>query len=122
MSKPDDASNDRKTQLRADLRTAMKDRRMSEVKVLRALIATLDNAEAPSVSTEGAAPLPVDFHSGSAEVERLVLSHSQVNNLLLTEIQEREQAATELERVGRADRAEVLRAEIQIVRRYLDSR
>ncbi len=121
MNNCNDASNDRKNRIRVDLRAAMKDQRMSEVKVLRALVSALDNAEAPPAQTEGAAPLPVDFHSGSAEVERLLLSSSQVNDLLLAEIQEREYAAVELERVGRADRAEALRAEVQIVRRYLDS-
>jgi len=43
-----DAGGEMKVRLRADLRAAMKDRRAVEAKVIRALIAALDNAEAPS--------------------------------------------------------------------------
>lgn len=117
---PEDTSAKMKARLRADLRTAMKERRATEVKALRALIAALDNAEAPSVDHEQTVQLPHDFYEGSAEVERLLLSQSHVLDLLLTEINEREQSAIELERVGQTDRAEDLRLEAQVIRCYLE--
>lgn len=115
---PQDAANDMKARLRADLRIAMKDRRAGEAKLLRALVAAIDNAEAPL----GHGDKPVeshDFRSGSAEVERLRLGDTGVRDILAAEIDERERAAAELESLGMKDRAETLRDEILLARRYL---
>ena len=106
--------------MRADLRAALKARRTDEAKVVRALVAAIDNAEAPPLPAAETASLPHRFESGAAEVERLRLSRSRLRQLLLAEIQEREQAAAELERLNRTDRAKALRAEALIARRYLD--
>lgn len=108
-------ANDMKERLRADLRAAMKDRRLAEVKVLRALIAALDNAEAPAGPAANA-PWSGD---GPTEIARLILSDADVQRAIGAELGEREQAVIELERVGRAEHAETVRAEALVVRRYL---
>jgi hypothetical protein len=59
-----------------------------------------------------------DFKAWSAEVARLLLNGARVNEILQAEIAEREHAAVEMERLQMPDRAEALRAEILIIRRY----
>jgi uncharacterized protein YqeY len=109
-----------KARLRTDLRTAMKDRRTIEAKVIRALIAAIDNAEAPPAHEGQTALVHHQFRSGSAEIERLLLSGTRVRGVIAEDIQERERAAAEMERLGMMDRAEVLRAEAVIAKRYID--
>jgi hypothetical protein len=116
----EDAGRDMKARLRADLRTAMKDRRTIEAKVIRALVAAIDNAEAPPTHAGQTALVHHHFRSGSAEVERLLLSRSHVRHVLLAEIHERERAAAELERLEKMDRAEALRAEALLAKRYIE--
>lgn len=116
----EDAGQAMKARLRADLLTAVKGRRTVEAKVIRALVAAIDNAEAPPVTAAGtAAQTPHDFHGRTAEIERLRLSPPQVLQVLQAEVDERERAATELDRLEHRDRAEILRAEAHIARRYL---
>ena len=109
-----------KARLRADLRKAMKDRCNIETKVIRVLVAAIDNAEAPSVEAGDTASVHHDFLSGLAEVERPLLSRSRVRHILSTEVEERERAAAELERLEEMDRAEALRAEALIAKRYIE--
>jgi uncharacterized protein len=116
----DDAGRDMKARLRADLRTAMKDRRAIEAKVIRALIAAIDNAEAPPAHEGQTALAHHHFRSGSAEIERLLLSGAHVHGVIVADIYERERAAAEMERLGIMDRAEALRAEAVIAKRYVD--
>jgi uncharacterized protein len=116
---PDDAGRDMKARLRADLRAAMKDRRAIEAKVIRALIAAIDNAEAPPAEGQTASAHH-DFRAGSAEIERLLLSGAHVHRVIVADIHEREHAAAEMERLGMMDRAEALRAEAVIAKRYID--
>lgn len=116
----EDAGKEMKARLRADLSVALKERRTDEAKVVRTLLAAIDNAEAPPLPGGQAAAVPHRFESGAAEVERLRLGRSHLRRLLLTEIEERERAAAELDRLGRADRATALRAEVLVARRYLD--
>jgi len=117
---PVDAGSDMKARLRVDLRAAMKEGRTVEARIIRALIAAIDNAEAPSVHTGQTALVQHLFRSGSAEVERLLLSESQVRDVLLAEIHERERAAVELERLQKIDRAEALRAEALLAKHYIE--
>jgi uncharacterized protein len=105
----DDPAVAMKTRLRQDLRTATKGRRADEISILRSLVAALDNAEAPAATSPAA-----------AEVERLLLTDSQVRDVLRAEIGQRDQAANEFERLGHPDRAESLRVEVGIARRYLN--
>lgn len=108
-----------KDRLRVDLRIAMKNRHTTEAKVIRSLIAAIDNTEAPPVHEAQRALVQHRFRRGSAEVERLLLSGSQVRDLLLAEIHERERAVVELDRRGKTDRAEALRAELLVAKRYI---
>lgn len=116
----EDAASDMKARLRADLRAAMKGRRTVEAKVIRELVAAIDNAEALSTQAGQAALITDHFRSRSAEVERLLLDRTQVHDVLLAEIHERERAAAELERLEMMVRAEALRAEALLARRYID--
>ena len=117
---PENAADDLKLRLRADLRKAMKERLPAEVKVLRALLAAIDNAEAPPLPEGSGAAVQHAFASGSAEVERRRLGRDDLHRLLAAEIQEIQQAAAELQRRGREESAEALRAEALVARRYLE--
>ncbi len=114
-----DAGSDMRARLRVDLRTAMKEKRSTEAKVIRALIAAIDNAEAPPARAGKMAFVQHLFPSGSAEAERLLLSGSQVRDILLAEIRESERAVAEMERLGKIDRAVALRSEALFAKRYL---
>nr|WP_145959201.1 GatB/YqeY domain-containing protein [Rhizobium sp. ACO-34A] len=115
-----DTAHAMKTRLRADLRVAMKEGRSSEAKLIRALVAAIDNAEAPPLRAGERATDQHRFHDGSAEVERLSLTSAQVRAVLVAEMQEHERAAAEMSRVGRPDRADALHAETLLVRRYIE--
>jgi hypothetical protein len=115
----DDNASQMKHRLRADLTLAMKSGRKSEVALVRELIAAIDNAQAAPARVERASLIQHDFRSGSAEVVRRFLSADQIRELLLADIEKRQQAAAEYDRVGNATAAEALRAEAQWVRRYL---
>lgn len=104
-----DRRHDIKTRMRADLLAAMKDKRSAEVRTIRALIAAIDNAEAPPISAD----------NNSTEVERLLLSDADVRDVLMNELNERETAASELERLGETERAGAVRTEALVTRRYL---
>ena len=56
---------------------------------------------------------------GSSEVQRLALYEDRVRAILVAQQTEREAAAVELDRVGRADLAETSRAEVAVIQRYL---
>lgn len=105
--------------MRADLLAAMKARRTEEAGVLRSLIAALDNAEAPPLPAGQSSADQHKFVQGSAEVDRLSLDATQVRDVLLAAISEREAASSEMQRVGRMDQAELLRTEAQIAKGYL---
>jgi uncharacterized protein YqeY len=114
-----DDAEQMKARLRADLVSAMKARRADEARVIRALVAALDNAEAPPLPA-GQKPADINrFEDGSAEVARLALDAAQVRAVIAAELHEREAAAAEMERLGQGERAETLRAEVLVAGRYL---
>lgn len=117
---PEDATG-MKARLRSDLREAMRRGSRREVALLRELIAAIDNAEATPGTTAPAPLLHHDFGSGSAEVQRLRLDEDAVRALLRREIAERERAAAEFEGLGDRERAQVLRADAGLARRYLEA-
>lgn len=111
------AANAMRARLSVDLRHALKEKDRPRAALLRSLVAALDNAEAPQAL---AGPtLGQDFRSGAAEVERLVLDDRDVQRVLIAEIEEREDAAAQFERLGQAERATALRFEATLARRYL---
>jgi uncharacterized protein YqeY len=116
----EDGGQQMKSRLRADLRAAMKAGKKSEAGLIRELIAAIDNAEAAPGRMEPASLVRHDFRSGSAEVERLVLSKDQVRTLLLGEIEKREQAAAELGRLGETQGADGLHTESLLAKRYVE--
>jgi uncharacterized protein YqeY len=107
-----------KARMRADLHDAMKGGRSEEAKVIRALIAAIDNAEAPPQAVRPATD-QLRFVDGSAEIARLSLDHDEVRSILLVEQHEREHSGAEMARLDRPDRAETLRHEAMLIGRYL---
>lgn len=96
------------------LKVAMNQRDAAAVAALRSAMSAVDNAEAvdrsqapPPTTTIGDVRLGV----GAAEVARRELSEQDVVDILLTEVEEREEAAAEYVRLGRAEHASRLRAE-----------
>lgn len=115
----DDAGHQMKARMRADLRAAMKEGRGSDARLIRSLIAAIDNAEAPPARAGSGAAEQHRFLSGSAEVERLSLDAVRVQAILLAEIEDREEAAAEMDRLDRSDRADAIRAEARLATGYL---
>lgn len=104
--------------LRAGLKAAMRARATDETRVLRALLGAIDNAQAVPLDP---ARKPADvaaFGDGANEVPRHPLTPDDIAALLAREIEERETAAAEMERLGQNERAALLRAELAIVQRY----
>jgi uncharacterized protein YqeY len=112
------ASEKMKLRLRADLKRAMKERRGDELRVLRSLLAALDNAEAPAVATTAMAMEQMGG-LGSTEIQRLALDEDQVRATFAAQEAERNAAAAEFDRIGRDDHAAASRAEAAVIRRYL---
>lgn len=111
-----------KAHLRARLRLALSARDQPVLTVLREALAAIENAEAPPASS-WAAPSPVagGVFAGSAgsigagEVERRVLSPAAVLAIIEREIGERREAAAEFMRLGRAEEAEALSLQADVL-------
>jgi len=110
-----DAAQALRQRLRADIKAAMQARDGTGTRLLRALLAAIDNAQA--VPAEPPA-LPNRFGQGTSEVPRRALTEATLHAVLAAEIAERERAADEIARHGRPDDAARLRAEAAVVRRY----
>jgi len=117
---PSDGGTQMKSRLRVDLGVTMKLGRKHEAALIRELIAAIDNAEAAPGRMERMSLVRHDFRSGSAEVERLLLSKAEVRNLLLREIESRALAVAEFDRLGQTEGAKLLRTEVLLVKRYVD--
>jgi hypothetical protein len=111
--------------LRRDLAVALKTRDRAAVTALRSALAAIENAEAPPAPppTPG---LVVSEHVagsvaglGSAEVERRRLTEHDLRGIVEAERDERTAAALGYERLGRAEQAERLRSEADVLDRYL---
>ncbi|MEU2942440.1 GatB/YqeY domain-containing protein [Nocardiopsis alba] len=113
-----------RARMRADLVTAMRERRRETVSALRTALAALDNAEAaPAPETPSTT---VNEHVagsrsgvGSTEAPRRVLSADRVRALLNEQIEERTVEADRYEAHGRHDAARRLRTEADALRPYL---
>jgi len=105
-----------KERLRADLKAALQARETGKVRVLRTLIAALDNAEA--VEVEQTPYRPRAFGDASGEVARRQLDDEAIEALLATEAAGRLAAAADYERHGRAEEAAALREEAALVASY----
>ncbi|NJC84120.1 GatB/YqeY domain-containing protein [Planosporangium mesophilum] len=106
--------------LRAALPAAMKARDRVAVAALRSALAAIDNAEAvaaPAVRGLAIEQTPVGV--GAAETPRRVLTQAEVEEIVRTEVAEREAAARDYDRAGRPEHAERLRAEAAVLSGHL---
>jgi uncharacterized protein YqeY len=111
--------------LRAALPTAMKARDRAATSALRATLAAIDNAEAVAPGERaggGQASLAIEdlpVGVGATEVARRELTGAEIERIVRDEVAERESAADDYERAGRADRAELLRDEARALAAHL---
>lgn len=110
--------------MRRDLKTAMKARDQIAVASIRSALAAIDNAEAVQVEhgvTEngGANVAGSVVGLGAAEAERRDLAADDIHAIIEAEVHDRAVAAGRYEQVGRNDAAERLRAETDVLGRYL---
>ena len=105
-----------RTQLKADLRHAMKARQKEAVTALRILLAAIDNAEA--VPTD---PSFVPFTGRTNDVPRKLLTEAHIQQILQAEAAKQREALAEYERLGQEEAAEQIRAELAVMSKYLDA-
>ena len=108
--------------LRAALPAAMKSRDRAATSALRATLAAIDNAEAVAPAggeVRGQAIEQVAIGLGATEVARRALTDVEVEEIVRAELAEREAAADDYDRAGRADRAEQLRSEARALAAHL---
>ena len=143
-----EATEDIRVRMRRGLVAAMKARDQQAVAALRSTLARIDNAEA--VDPDGLDPEGEDaelfdvdgfdadagpaLHRGGghpavagsilgvgvAEVDRRVLTPEEKAAIVREDVEEREIAADVLERIGRPDQAERLRAQAKLLTTYVD--
>src|SRR5690606_33287853 len=106
---------------RAALTTAIRARDAAAVAALRSALAAIDNAESVSVEET---PRTIDTgaagpRAGAAEAPRRELAAAEIVALVRAELTERQAAADEYERLGRPDRVARLRAEAEVLARFL---
>jgi uncharacterized protein YqeY len=108
--------------LRARLADAMRARDLVAMSVLRATLAAIDNAEAPSATAEdlrGATIEHSPYGVGMREVPRRTLSDADVEDLVRGEVADRSTAAAAYVRAGETQRADRLRAEAAVLQDLL---
>ncbi|MFD2472531.1 polyprenol phosphomannose-dependent alpha 1,6 mannosyltransferase MptB [Amycolatopsis silviterrae] len=111
--------------LRAGLKSALKNRDRVAASALRSALAAIDNAEAvpieqradSRVGDEHVAGAAVGL--GAAETARRDLSEADVRGIVEREVAERASAADEYERLGRSEMAGQLRAEAAVLEAHL---
>ena len=130
-----EATEDIRARMRRGLVDAMKARDQQAVSALRSTLARIDNAEAvdaDGLDADGLDAEPALYRGdgrpavagsvlgvGAAEVDRRVLTPEEVAAVVGDDVEEREMAAEVLERVGRPDHAERLRAQAKLLTTYL---
>lgn len=111
-AKPEDHAGAMKARMRSDMVEAIKAKRPEDTAILRILLAAIDNAEAP--------PLESAVPPRSGEVARLALTGREVEAILLEEAAGCEQAAAKLALLGQRERADILRRQAVLARRYIE--
>ncbi len=130
-----EATEDIRVRMRRGLVDAMKARDQQAVAALRSTLARIDNAEAvdaDAVDDDGLDDEPALYSGeghpavagsvlgvGAAEVDRRVLTPEETAEIVRDEVTAREVAAEVLDRVGRPDQAERLRAQNKLLTTYL---
>jgi uncharacterized protein YqeY len=110
-----------RARLRGDLTAALKRGERREARVLRALIAAIDNAEAAPSREESVSLSRHDFGAGTAEAPRRHLSQADIDALLACEIGEREAASATYAASAHFERASGLNAEAELIARYREA-
>ncbi|WP_222598191.1 GatB/YqeY domain-containing protein [Lentzea tibetensis] len=111
--------------LRDALKTALKARDRVAISALRSALSAIENAEAVPVE-DSSLPLTGNEHFagataglGAAEAVRKELTEADVLAIVAKEARDRTTAAEEYEQLGRADEAARLRAEAEVLAKYL---
>lgn len=115
-----------RTHLRRDLTAALKNRDKVAAAALRSALAAIENAESsgvdPAVPADGSEHVAgAAVGVGAAEAERRVLTEPDVHAIVAREVSERSASAQEYVRLGREDAADRLRAEADVLSRYLSA-
>lgn len=110
-----------KVRLRQDLLLAIRGRLKARVRVIRNLVAALDNAEAVPIGDQHARYVVHTFGDKVAEVPRLTLSSADVAQILAREIAARQEAALQMTSLSRSAEAEELSLEAAIIEEYVSS-
>lgn len=109
--------------LRDALPAAMKSADRIAIAALRSALASIENAEAIDVpGSSGGRGLAIEQSPagvGAAEATRRMLTEAQVEQIVRTEVAEREAAAAAYDRAGRPERAARLRGEAGVLSRHL---
>lgn len=115
-----------RSDLRRDLTAALKARDRVTIAALRSALAAIDNAEAVPTATGAIDSTTGTEHVagaalglGAAEADRRELTETDVRSIIEVEVADRTTAAAEYDRLGRTDRAAQLRAEAEVLGRYL---
>lgn len=107
------------------LRDALRGRDQVATSALRSALAAIANAEAVAASAQPAPAQGSEHFAGAAaglgatEAARKELTESDVREIVLAEIADRDTAVRQYARGGHADRADRLRAEITVLRGVL---
>ena len=109
-----DAITDVLDRMRSDLRDAMRARDRDTVTALRTALAAVANAEAPL--DDGTRPAT---HGRLVEHERLVLTGDDVRLILREQVADRRDTLERIGPGGPAGAIAALRAEIDVIERYL---
>jgi uncharacterized protein YqeY len=110
--------------LRRDLSAALKSRDRAAIGALRSALAALENAEAVPADSSGSTGASSEHvagtvEHGAAEAPRRHLTEAEVRAVVEAEVHDRRSAALEYEQLGRGDHAVRLRAEADVLARYL---
>jgi uncharacterized protein YqeY len=107
--------------LQTALGAALKGRDKIAASALRSALAAIDNASAvpaasaPAASTGGPHFAGAIAGLGAAEAERRYLSEAEIEEIVRTEVAERQTAALTYEQTGHPDQAERLRQQAQVL-------
>jgi uncharacterized protein YqeY len=101
--------------VKADLKQAIEAREKATMTILRTMLGALDNAEAVTLDA-----LPHPVVGWNNDVPRKVLSEEDFLQVLRNEAAGRRSAIATYERLGRAEEAARLRAELAVFARYVN--
>ena len=105
-----------RARLRAAVREALSSRDSAAIAALRSLASAIDNSEAVVSSRKPGVRIGV----GVGDAERRRLSLADVKRIVAGEIAEREEAASQYERLGRVEEADGLRSQTAVLEKFRD--